>query len=240
MLLVLPRYPYTLNGPEFSGVGHVAAEGVPVEVRVFGTQCRQPGLGKPVSLVSGLGVRLFHPPEAAPTADLVVDGEYLFTVEVGGALAPAGALTGRGVLPPSFRDRGWTRTEISAQQSTPETPQRRRHPVWAWIPPYIDSRLSGEEPRRPTVVDVRHGARRGRSRAARVRTVSTACAPSRPTVRAAANHTQAGRSMIITSNRNPPDWYPIRAAAEEHGTLPHWHTLVDCRWWPRSARWSAA
>ena len=47
MLLVLPGYPHTHNGPKFSGVGHVAAEGTPVEVRVFGTQCRQPGLGMP-------------------------------------------------------------------------------------------------------------------------------------------------------------------------------------------------
>ena len=70
----------------------MAASGVPLQAGVLCPEGSECGRGQAAAPIPLIGCCVFDPAEGAPAADLVIDGEDLVPVEVGGSLAPPGTL----------------------------------------------------------------------------------------------------------------------------------------------------
>jgi hypothetical protein len=92
------------SGPEPARLGEVPAEGVPGHAGMLGPRRGQASAGQPAALVVLNRVGLFHPPQSAASADLIVDGEDLLAVLVRRTLPPTRPLRHR-VLPRGAEDR---------------------------------------------------------------------------------------------------------------------------------------
>jgi hypothetical protein len=93
------------SGPEPARLGEVPAEGVPGHAGMLGPQRGQASTGQPAALVVLNRVGLFHPPQSAASADLIVDGDDLLAVQVRRMLPPTRPLRRYGVLPRGAEDR---------------------------------------------------------------------------------------------------------------------------------------
>jgi hypothetical protein len=82
----------TNRQPKRFRVSEVPAESVPFQSLILAAYGRQSCGSKPTSLITRIGVRLFHPPQSASTADLVVDSEHFLITEISCPLAPTGAV----------------------------------------------------------------------------------------------------------------------------------------------------
>jgi len=93
------------SGPEPARLGEVPAEGVPGHAGMLGPQRGQGSAGQPAAVVVLNRVGLFHPPQSAASADLMVDGEDLLAVQVRRTLPATRPLRRYRVLPRGAEDR---------------------------------------------------------------------------------------------------------------------------------------